>query len=193
MTRAWDFSLVSELILPTRTAIIWSRLAYCWRRIAVLRVENMHPSKSHGPTAQSCRIRPPWLCIVDVSIFWRIICAGIPTCFSEGFRMKRFTRPNWDATPIALTPCTVLPWTERHYCTCASTSNEIEIARWLIDHGADVNAKAAVDGDGFGGHTRLFGCVVSQAYLCRRQQDGEFPACCSSAAVIPMPGHLFGS
>lgn len=52
--------------------------------------------------------------------------------------------------------------------------DEIEIARWLIDHGADVNAKAAVDPDGFGGHTPLFGCVVSQAYLCGRQQDAEF-------------------
>ena len=37
---------------------------------------------------------------------------------------------------------------------------EIEIARWLIAKGADVNAKATVDADGFGGHTALFGCVV---------------------------------
>ena len=52
--------------------------------------------------------------------------------------------------------------------------DEIEIARWLIEHGADVNARAAIDPDGFGGHTPLFGCVVSQAYMCRRQQDAEF-------------------
>ena len=52
--------------------------------------------------------------------------------------------------------------------------DEIEIARWLINHGADVNAKAEIDADGFGGHTALFGCVVSQAFLCRRQQDAEF-------------------
>jgi ankyrin repeat protein len=52
--------------------------------------------------------------------------------------------------------------------------DEIEIARWLIERGADVNAKAAVDADGFGGHTALFGCVVSQAYLCGRQRDAEF-------------------
>jgi hypothetical protein len=37
---------------------------------------------------------------------------------------------------------------------------EIEIARWLIEKGANVNAKATVDADGFGGHTALFGCMV---------------------------------
>jgi Ankyrin repeats (3 copies) len=49
--------------------------------------------------------------------------------------------------------------------------DEIEIARWLIGRGADVNAKAEVDADGFGGHTPLFNCAVSQAYLCGRQRD----------------------
>jgi len=49
--------------------------------------------------------------------------------------------------------------------------DEIEIAHWLIERGANVNARAEIDGDGFGGHTPLFGCVVSQAYMCRRQQD----------------------
>jgi len=52
--------------------------------------------------------------------------------------------------------------------------DEIEIGRWLIERGADVNAKAEIDADGFGGHTPLFGCVVSQSFLCRRQQDAEF-------------------
>ena len=40
--------------------------------------------------------------------------------------------------------------------------DEIEIARWLIERGMDVNARAAVDADGFGGHTALFATVVSQ-------------------------------
>jgi len=52
--------------------------------------------------------------------------------------------------------------------------DEIEIARWLIERGADVNARAVIDADGFGGHTALFGCVVSQAYMCGRQRDAEF-------------------
>lgn len=40
--------------------------------------------------------------------------------------------------------------------------NEIEIARWLIDRGMDVNLPAAVGTSGFGGYTALFHTVVSQ-------------------------------
>jgi len=40
--------------------------------------------------------------------------------------------------------------------------DEIEIARWLVDQGADVNARAAVGRSGFGGYTPLFNTVVSQ-------------------------------
>ena len=40
--------------------------------------------------------------------------------------------------------------------------DELEIAKWLIEKGADVNARAEVDQDGFGGHTALFATVVSQ-------------------------------
>jgi len=40
--------------------------------------------------------------------------------------------------------------------------NEIEIARWLLDRGMNADARAAIDADGFGGHTALFSTVVSQ-------------------------------
>ena len=40
--------------------------------------------------------------------------------------------------------------------------DEMEIAEWLLARGMDVNARAAVDADGFGGHTALFATVVSQ-------------------------------
>jgi hypothetical protein len=40
--------------------------------------------------------------------------------------------------------------------------DEIEIARWLIDRGMNVDERARVDAEGFGGHTALFGTVVSQ-------------------------------
>jgi ankyrin repeat protein len=52
--------------------------------------------------------------------------------------------------------------------------DEIEIARWLIERGAAVNVKAEVDAEGFGGHTPLFGCVVSQPYRVGLRKDDAF-------------------
>ena len=40
--------------------------------------------------------------------------------------------------------------------------DEIEIARWLLDRGMNVDRPAAIDANGFGGHTALFATVVSQ-------------------------------
>lgn len=40
--------------------------------------------------------------------------------------------------------------------------DEWELAQWLVARGMDVDARAAVDAEGFGGHTALFGTVVSQ-------------------------------
>jgi ankyrin repeat protein len=39
--------------------------------------------------------------------------------------------------------------------------DEMEMARWLLERGADPNGRAAVDAEGFGGHTPLFHAVVS--------------------------------
>ncbi len=52
--------------------------------------------------------------------------------------------------------------------------DEIEMGRWMLDRGADVNAKAAMDSEGFGGHTALFGCVVSQPYRANCRNNDEF-------------------
>jgi hypothetical protein len=38
--------------------------------------------------------------------------------------------------------------------------HERELVAWLLEHGADANARATVDADGFGGHTPLFNAVV---------------------------------
>ena len=43
--------------------------------------------------------------------------------------------------------------------------DELEIARWLMERGADVNARAAVDAKGFGGHTAMFNAVVSYPHF----------------------------
>jgi hypothetical protein len=58
-----------------------------------------------------------------------------------------------------------------HLCV---DNDELDLARWLIDRGADLNTRAEVDADGFGGHTALFGCVVSQPYRARRRRDDAF-------------------
>jgi hypothetical protein len=42
----------------------------------------------------------------------------------------------------------------------AADFHEHEILAWLLARGADANARAAVDGDGFGGHTPLFNAAV---------------------------------
>jgi len=50
--------------------------------------------------------------------------------------------------------------------------DEREIFDWLLEQGADANAAALIDEDGFGGHTPLFNAVVSCAYSNGRQRDG---------------------
>ena len=54
--------------------------------------------------------------------------------------------------------------------------DEMDIGRWLLDQGADVNARAEVDGDGFGGHTPLFNTVVSQPAFWMNHHGGPFEA-----------------
>jgi hypothetical protein len=52
--------------------------------------------------------------------------------------------------------------------------DELALAEWMIARGADVNARAAVDAQGFGGHTALFGCVVSQSWRANCRKDDRF-------------------
>ncbi len=55
--------------------------------------------------------------------------------------------------------------------------DELEIARWLLDRGADPNARAAVGASGFGGYTALFCTVVSQPnFWMNYGQRGPFTA-----------------
>lgn len=49
--------------------------------------------------------------------------------------------------------------------------DEREIFDWLLEQGANVNAAAIVDNEGFGGHTPLFNAIVSNAYVNGRQRD----------------------
>ena len=54
--------------------------------------------------------------------------------------------------------------------------DELEIGRWLLDRGMDVNVRADVDRDGFGGHTALFATVVSQPAFWMNHRGGPYEA-----------------
>ena len=55
--------------------------------------------------------------------------------------------------------------------------DELEIARWLLAHGADANARSRVGVSGFGGHTPLFNTVVSQPnFWMNYRNSGPFAA-----------------
>ena len=121
-----------------------------------------------------CRIRRRWRFIADGLIFWKRICGAIHICSRGRFSHQEIFPPELGChadQSLALHGTPLAGATLLHMCV---DYDEIEIARWMIERGADVNAKAAVDSDGFGGHTPLFGCVVSQSYRCGRQQDGDF-------------------
>jgi len=97
-----------------------------------------------------------------------------PNLFARTFALSEIYPPELGCGPdlsYGLHGTPLAGTTLLHICV---EFDEIEIGRWLIDHGADVNAKAEVDADGFGGHTPLFGCVVNNSYVCGRQRDAAF-------------------
>jgi ankyrin repeat protein len=53
----------------------------------------------------------------------------------------------------------------------AVDGDEREVIEWLLDQGADPDGRAALDAEGFGGHTAIFGCVVSQPYRVGRRES----------------------
>ncbi len=97
-----------------------------------------------------------------------------PTLFTRTFSHEEIYPPELgchEDHSLALHGTPLEGTTLLHLCV---DNDEIEIARWLIERGADVNARAAIDADGFGGHTALFGCVVSQPYRVGFRRDDEF-------------------
>jgi len=68
---------------------------------------------------------------------------------------------NHDGTPGDAYPAT--PVTGCTLLHLALEFDDIDVARWLIERGADVNARATIDAEGFGGHTPLFHTVVNLA------------------------------
>ncbi|MEQ9569479.1 MAG: hypothetical protein RLN75_04760, partial [Longimicrobiales bacterium] len=55
----------------------------------------------------------------------------------------------------------------------AVDNDEVALLEWMLSRGADPDARAGVDDRGFGGHTALFGCVVSQTFRVGLRRDGR--------------------
>jgi Ankyrin repeats (many copies) len=72
----------------------------------------------------------------------------------------------------------------------AAYFDEMEIARWLLEHGMSPDARAATDADGFGGYTALYSTVVSQHnfwinYGRSRPDDASFTRLLLDAGADP--------
>jgi len=69
--------------------------------------------------------------------------------------------------------------------------DEYEIAEWLLAKGMDPDARAATDAEGYGGHTALFGTVVSQPNFWMnfqsRPQVAPFAELLLKAGAAPNP------
>jgi hypothetical protein len=90
--------------------------------------------------------------------------------FSHGEIYPAELRCHADPT-LALHGTPLAGTTLLHLCI---DTDEFEMARWLIEQGADVNTPAEVDEDRFGGHTALFACVVSQTFCVGQRIDDHF-------------------
>ena len=78
---------------------------------------------------------------------------------------------NHDGTPGDAYPAT--PVSGGTLLHLALEFDDIDVARWLIERGADVNARAAIDAEGFEGHTPLFHTVVNLAAAMGLDDDSK--------------------
>lgn len=74
---------------------------------------------------------------------------------SESFPPKVIGQPSGGLTATPVEGGTLLH--------LAIEYDDLDVARWLIERGADGNAPAALDAEGFGGHTPLFHTAVTLA------------------------------
>jgi ankyrin repeat protein len=94
-----------------------------------------------------------------------------PTLLSRTFAHEEIYPPELGCSTdhsLALHGTPLAGTTLLHMCV---DYDEMEIARWLLAQGAPVDARAAVDADGFGGHTALFACVVTQPIRLRHSDE----------------------
>lgn len=97
-----------------------------------------------------------------------------PTMVTRTFTHEEFYPPALgchDDHTLALGGTPLDGTTLLHMCV---DYDEVAVAERLLAHGADVNRRAEVDADGFGGYTALFGSVMSQTYRCGVRRDDGF-------------------
>ena len=107
-----------------------------------------------------CPTRRRWRCTAAGSIYSAGTCSAIRRCRADVLapgHLAALTRVPCGRV-LALHGAPLAGATLLHM---AVDYEERGIAEWLLDRGADVNARALVDSSGFGGHTPLFNCVVT--------------------------------
>lgn len=84
-----------------------------------------------------------------------------PALLTRTFSHAEIFPPEWGCRDEIETQGTPLTGTTLlHICV---DYDELDVARWLLERGMHADARAAVDDEGFGGHTALFGAVVCYA------------------------------
>lgn len=94
-----------------------------------------------------------------------------PTVLTRSYTHAEFYPPalGCDTDPsLALHGTELANTTLLHLCV---DNDEVEIAQWILEHGTNPDVVGPVDDEGFGGHTALFGCVVSQPYRAGHRGD----------------------
>ena len=94
-----------------------------------------------------------------------------PGLLRRTFRHAEIFPPEFGCATYVETQGTPLDGTTLlHLC---ADFDEIEIGRWLLEKGMDPDAPAAIDAEGFGGYTALFGAVVCWANFWRNLHGGR--------------------
>jgi hypothetical protein len=101
--------------------------------------------------------------------------ASDPALLSRTFLLEEFYPPALGCLVGKWPPFHGTPLDGATLLHMAIDYGELEIARWLVERGMDVNTPARIDAEGFGGHTPLFSCVVTYWWYPRSKYANPKP------------------